>query len=152
MKQALFCLFKLQAKQTTYEGHMSALPQQTLGPYGKVFLKFLSLRTHTVLNPLVRAPVTPQTSRGWTVSSSCDTEEHNCWCFQHPWMSPQVMTALCVPDTQSGTRTQPVGNKEVASVPVFTHCVHEAFILLYQLIYRSLKVLYKRKKTIKTCI
>lgn len=34
-----------------------------------------------------------------------------------PWISPQVATALWVPDMQAGIRTQPMGNKEVASVP-----------------------------------
>lgn len=147
MKQVRFCLFKLQPPNHM-KGMWFALSQQILSPYRKVFLKFFSLITETVLNPLVKAPVTPQTSRGWTVRSSRDTEEYHCWCFQHPWISPQVITALCVPDTQVGRRTQPMGNKEVASVPVFTHCVHEAFILLYQLIY----CFPVRKKTVKTSI
>lgn len=147
MEQVCFCLFKLQPPN-----HMKrmwfALAQQTLGPYGKVLLKFVSLITETVLYPLVKAPVTPQTYRGGTVRSWRDTEEHHCWCFQHPWTIPQVITALCVPDTQVGMRTQPMANKEMASVPVFTHCVHEAFILLYQLIY----YFPIRKKTIKSSI
>ena len=89
---SFFWLFKLQL----LEQHMPALQQQTLSPYGKVFLKFLSLKTHAVLNPLVKAPVTPQTS-GTEQLVHHETQRH-CWCFHHPWISPQVITALCVPD------------------------------------------------------